>query len=51
MAVEKLAKKNSDVYVIGYWKQKETYDDDAVCFDVNKLQLAADVVCGDLRLT
>ena len=43
--VEKLLKKAGGTYVVGYWSEEETYQDDAVDYDISKYALAADLVC------
>ena len=48
--VEKLKKKAGGTYVIGYWRQDETYDD-AIDFEVSRYELAADLVCRDLMFS
>ena len=49
--VEKLLKKASGTYVVGYWSEEETYQDDAVDCDVPKFALAADLVCEELTVS
>ena len=49
--VEKLLKKSGGTYVIGYWSEEETYQDDAVDYDISKYALAADLVCEDLTVS
>ena len=36
---------------MGYWSEKETYQDDAVDYDISKYALAADLLCGDLTVS
>ena len=48
--VEKLLKKASGTYVVGYWKDHESYDDDSVDYDMSKYAFVADLLCGDLTL-
>ena len=49
--VEKLLKKAGGTYVVGYWSEEETYQDDAVDYDIPKYALAADLVCEDLTVS
>ena len=49
--IEKHLKKAGGIYVVGYWCDEETYDDDAADYDISKYALAADLVCGDLTLS
>ncbi|XP_065681835.1 uncharacterized protein LOC124811391 [Hydra vulgaris] len=50
--LEKMKLKNGkQVYVVGYWKDNETYDNDAVDYDISKFELAADIIYGDLMLS
>jgi hypothetical protein len=44
-------KRGGGVYVVGYWGEGETYEDDAVDYDMKKCALAADLMCGDLTLS
>jgi hypothetical protein len=46
--VEKVLKRGGGVYVVGYWGEGETYEDDAVDYDIKKSALAADLMFGDL---
>ena len=46
--VEKTTKERGGTYVVGFWSEEETYQDDAVDYDVSKYVLAADLVCEDL---
>ena len=48
--VEKLLKKGGGTYVVGFWSEEETYQDDAVDCDVSKYALAADLMCEDLTV-
>lgn len=47
--VEKM-KKNKKDYVVAYWLPKESHDD-AEDYTMNKYQLAADIICGELLLS
>ena len=47
----KAKKKDNQVLVICYWQPKENEEEDGVEYDINKFQLAADVICGDLMLS
>ncbi|XP_047137209.1 uncharacterized protein LOC124813769 [Hydra vulgaris] len=47
----RLKKNNIGVYIISYWKPKECEDEDAIEYDMNKYQLSADIICGDLALS
>jgi hypothetical protein len=49
--IEKVLKRGGGVYVVGYWVEGETYEDDAVDYDMKKCALAADLMCGDLTLS
>ena len=49
--IEKVLKRGGGVYVVGYWGEGETYEDDAVDYDMKKCALAADLMCGDLTLS
>ena len=49
--VEKLLKKAGGTYVVGYWSEEETYQDDAVDYDMLKYALAADMVYEDLTVS
>ena len=44
-------KKAGGTYVEGYWSEEETYQDDAVDYDISKYALAADLVCEDLTVS
>ena len=48
--VDKLLKKTGGTHVVEYWSEEETYQDDAVDYDISKYALAADMVCEDLIL-
>ena len=45
---EKTTKERGGTYVVGFWSEEETYQDDAVDYDISKYVLAADLVCEDL---
>ena len=45
--VEKLLKKAGGTYIVGYWSEEETYQDDTVDYDISKYALA---VCEDLAV-
>lgn len=47
--IEKLKSKGSK-YVIAYWKGTETYEDDAVDYDMSVFSMAADLIEDDLML-
>ena len=49
--VEKLLKKAGGTYVVGFWSEEETYQDDAVDYDISKYALAADLVCENLTVS
>ena len=36
---------------MGYWSEEETYQDNAVDYDISKYALAADLVCEDLTVS
>lgn len=46
--IKQARKRDTSLYPIAYWREKESYDKDAGDFHVNKFQLAADAVLGDL---
>lgn len=50
--LEKLKRKNSNVYVIAYWNEArgESYNE-AVDYEMSKSQLAVDLVCDNLSLS
>jgi len=52
--IEKIRKKRSgelkDIYVVCYWREDETYDADGTDYDMNRYELAVDLVLGDLVL-
>lgn len=47
----KTKKKKNDVHVVSFYKTNEDEEEDAVEYDMNKHQLAADIICGDLVLS
>ena len=47
--VGKVKRERSNKYVVAYWAKDES-EDTAVDYDVSKFALAADLVCGDLKL-
>ena len=49
--IEKMLKKGGGVYVVGYWSEGESYEDDAIDYDVKKSALAADLIYKDLTLS
>ena len=49
--VEKLLKKGDGTYIVGYWSEEETYQDDAVDYNVSKYALAVDLVCEDFTVS
>lgn len=49
--IEKLKRKNGNIYVIAYWKEDESYDEDAVDYSVSKFELGADLICEDVVLS
>lgn len=48
--IEKLKRRKTNVNVVAYWSQQETHED-AVDYEMSKLELAADLVCEDLVLS
>lgn len=48
--VDKFLKKKNGTYVIGYWQDGETYEDDATDFEISKFQLVVDCLLNNLTL-
>ena len=47
--MQKVKRKKSEKYVVAYWAEDESYET-SVDYDMSKFELAADLVCGDLKL-
>ena len=47
--IEKIKKKIQDTYVVAYWNKEEDYND-AIDYDIPKVQLACDIIGGDLMM-
>lgn len=48
--VEAVFWEKQGMYEVSYSEENETYEDDAVDYKMSKIQLATDVICGDLVL-
>jgi hypothetical protein len=49
--IEKLKGKKSNTYVVLYWGEGETHENDAVDYNMSTLEPAADFICEDLVLS
>jgi hypothetical protein len=49
--IEKLKTKKSNTYVVSYWGEGETHENDAEDYQMSKFELAADFVCEDLVIS
>lgn len=46
--IEKLKRKRGNIYEIAYWKEDESYNEDAVDYSISKFELGADLICEDV---